>query len=453
MAGRSAVFGIGRFGDERRAQAGALILERVVETGSLVVRRIGGDRAGEMMVHRFLSSPAVQVDEIVETVSARTASACAGRVVVAVQDTTEINFAGRERARVGLGPAGDGKSAGFFMHPVLAVDAADEALLGVVDLQIWSRSGTPAAPRRQRELADKESVRWLKAAAAARLAGAARVVTVGDRENDIYGFFARRPAGVDLVVRAAQDRALVDGDRLFAAAADWPELARTQVKVAPRGPGDRGRIAEVALRAGPVQVRRPRNGHDPADPPALALNLVEVREVGDGGAGKPLLWRLITTLPVDDVAAAEQVVQFYRLRWRIEQCFRALKSDGLALEDVQLHERERLFKLAGIALVAAARTIQLVDARDGSSRPASDVIDPALIEAAEAIGRSKEGRTPRQQNPHPKGSLAWLAWIIARLGGWNCYYKPPGPKTMRTGWNQFAAMAAGYVMAKLPDVP
>ena len=28
----------------------------------------------------------------------------------------------------------------------------------------------------------------------------------------------------------------------------------------------------------------------------------------------------------------------------------------------------------------------------------------------------------------PPRSLAWLAWIIARLGGWNCYYKPPGPK-------------------------
>lgn len=422
-----------------------------METGSLVIRKVGGDRAGEMMVHRFLSSPAVQVSEIVETVATRTAAACAGRVVVAVQDTTEINFAGREAARLGLGPAGDGKSLGFFLHPVLAVDAADEALLGVVDLQIWSRA--PAArgrARRQRGMAEKESMRWLNAAnaAAERLADAARVVMVGDRENDIYGFFARRPQELDLVVRVAQNRALSDGEMLFAAAAEWPELGRVQVKVAPRGPGDRGRLAEVALRAGALTVRRPRNGYDPAEPPALSLNLVEVREVGEPATGKPLLWRLFTTLPVPDRAAVEQVVQFYRLRWRIEQTFRALKSDGLALQEVQLHERERLFKLAAVGLVAAARTIQLVDARDGSSRPATDVLDPVLVAAAEAIGRTKEGRTARQQNPHPKGSLAWLAWIIARLGGWNCYYKPPGPKTMRAGWNQFAAMAAGYLIAK-----
>jgi hypothetical protein len=54
-----------------------------------------------------------------------------------------------------------------------------------------------------------------------------------------------------------------------------------------------------------------------------------------------------------------------------------------------------------------------------------------------------EGKTPRQKYPHPTGWLPWLAWIIARLGGWNCYYKPPGPKTMRTGWDKLAAMTRG----------
>ena len=64
-----------------------------------------------------------------------------------------------------------------------------------------------------------------------------------------------------------------------------------------------------------------------------------------------------------------------------------------------------------------------------------------------AISASLEGATDRQKNPHKQGSLAWLAWIAARLGGWNCYYKPPGPKTMRAGWAQFATMAAGFLIA------
>jgi len=225
------------------------------------------------------------------------------------------------------------------------------------------------------------------------------------------------------------------------------------VQVAPRGPGDRGRQARLTLSARPVTIRRPQNAAAAGDPERLGLNLVEAREIDPPAGKEPLLWRLLTTLPAARYQEAAEVVHLYRLRWRIEQVFRAMKSDGLGLEETQLKDADRLFKLAAVALVAACRTIQLVDARDGSSRPASDVLDPALIEAAEAIGRSLEGKTERQKNPHPRASLAWLAWIIARLGGWTGYYKPPGPKTMRSGWTQFAATATGYLMANADKEP
>src|SRR5580693_8101003 len=89
----------------------------------------------------------------------------------------------------------------------------------------------------------------------------------------------------------------------------------------------------------------------------------------------------------------------------------------MRLEETQMHEAQRLFKLAVVGLATACRTMQLVDARNGSPRPATDVIDAALLSAAEAIGATLEGKTERQKNPHPPHSLAWLAWIIARLGG------------------------------------
>jgi hypothetical protein len=122
------------------------------------------------------------------------------------------------------------------------------------------------------------------------------------------------------------------------------------------------------------------------------------------------------------------VVRLYRLRWRIEEVFRILKSNGLKIEDSQLETADRLFNLAAFGLVAAARIIQLVDSRDGSTRPATDVIEADEIKAAAAISATLEGDTERQKNPHKKGTLAWLSWIAARLGGWNCYYKPPGPR-------------------------
>ena len=78
----------------------------------------------------------------------------------------------------------------------------------------------------------------------------------------------------------------------------------------------------------------------------------------------------------------------------------------------------------------------------------SDVLDPECLGAVAAIGRSREGATPRQQNPHPEGSLAWLSWIVARYGGWNCYGKPPGTKTMAQGWKQFVPVLTGFLMAQ-----
>src|SRR5262245_15627603 len=107
---------VGDFGDKRLARRGSKVFDRIVATGSLVQRRVGKTRAGELGMARFLESPAVSKEEIVETAARRTARSCLGRRVVVAQDTTEVNFAGREAGRWDLGPGGDGQSAGFLIH-------------------------------------------------------------------------------------------------------------------------------------------------------------------------------------------------------------------------------------------------------------------------------------------------------------------------------------------------
>jgi hypothetical protein len=279
------------------------------------------------------------------------------------------------------------------------------------------------------------------------LSEAAEVTMVSDRESDMYLLFARKPQRLDLIVRAAQDRSLVEGEKLFQALSGAEPLSRSEVRVAPRGPGDKGRVATVELRATSVRIARPQGMPRSEAPEAIELSLVEVRETNAPRSKSPLLWRLLTTRPVTCAVQAEAIVQLYRLRWRIEQIFRALKSDGLALDDSQVIDAERMFNLAAIGLAGAIRTIQLVDARDGGPRPASDVIDPSFGVALQRLSTKLEGKTLRQKNPHPPGSLAFVSWIAARLGGWNCYYKPPGPKTMREGWTRLAATLDGYALA------
>ena len=201
------------------------------------------------------------------------------------------------------------------------------------------------------------------------------------------------------------------------------------------------------LRAGTVTLRHPRNARCEGDTQSISITLVEAIEEHPPDGQKALHWRLLTSLAAQTEAEACEIVRLYRLRWRIEQTFRMLKSDGLRIEETQTGEPHRLFNLAALATAAAVRIIQLVDARNGSSRPASDVATEAQITAAAAVGPTLEGKTARQRNPHNAGSLAWMSWIVARLGGWNCYYKPPGPKTMRDGWQRFTAIAQGFNLA------
>lgn len=284
------------FGDIRVAERADWLFERVATAGTLVLRKLGESRAGEKAVHRFLSSPYVGVDRIVETLAARTAVQCSGRRILAVQDTTEINFSGRDKKRRGFGPAGDGQTPGFFIHPVIAVDVETEAVVGLVDAAIWTRRSGRAAARRGRPLEDKESERWLSGCqAAASVLSDARVTMVSDRESDIYLLFARRPERLDLIVRAAQDRKLADGGHLFAALAEAQALRRNDVRVAPRGPGDKGRIAHVELRAARVSIARPLTACRQDVPATIELTLVEAREVDAPAGTTPLLWRLLTT--------------------------------------------------------------------------------------------------------------------------------------------------------------
>ena len=113
-------------------------------------RKFGADRAAEVAAHRFLGSERVSAQAILEEAAARTAQACRGRRVVVAQDTTEINFSGRDNDRGDLGRGGDAKSLGFLIHPLVAIDAADEAVLGVVGAKIWSRPIAKIEKHRQK---------------------------------------------------------------------------------------------------------------------------------------------------------------------------------------------------------------------------------------------------------------------------------------------------------------
>ena len=162
---------------------------------------------------------------------------------------------------------------------------------------------------------------------------------------------------------------------------------------------------------------------------------------------EPVKWRLLTTHAVPDAATAWQIVAWYRARWIIEQLFRLLKQQGLRLEDSQIETAERLLKLVAIATHAAVITLQLLQARDGrSAEPASVALSGDELDTLDALQPGYNGHTPLQKNPYPHRSLAWAAWLIARLGGWDGYpsSRPPGPITFKNGIDKLRLLAQGW---------
>jgi Transposase DDE domain len=404
--------------------------------GGVRVRALGKDRAGEVRLGRFLHNKRVTPAEMVETARARTLKRVKGRHVLAIQDTTSLRDDGDQRS--------------LHLHPTIAVDAINGALLGLVDAILLQRTGGKRATKRARPFAEKESRRWLDATLRSGNladAGAACVTVVADREGDIYEEFALRPAQVELVIRAQQDRLLADGT-LLSRCLDEVAILGQETITLPAGPGRKARQAVLALRARPVRIRAPKrtpSAGAPAMADEVALWFVEAREVDPPEQVSPAHWLLLTTHAVPNLAAARLVTGFYRQRWTIEQLFRTLKTKGFDIEASRVEEGGAFENLATATLVAAVQVLQMVRERDGAARqPLADAFDLADQPAMAAICADLEGKTERQKNPHPPDSLAWASWICARLGGWTGYYGKPGPVTIHNGLLRLRAILHGW---------
>ena len=423
------------FGDRRVDRSYGFLHDRLVRQGprGLSVRRLGGNRAGEVRIGRFLRHDKVTVEKIVDRAAAGTASRVAGLDVLAIQDTTSFHDDGLGNSLVG--------------HATIAVEGEQGALLGLVDARVIERHGGGGKGAKSRAVCDKQSQRWLdglRASGRLAAAGAARVTAVADREGDIYEMFADRPEGVEVPVRAAQDRAVSQGTgRLFHSLADRPE--REHKVALPARPGQSKREARIAVRFGAVTLQRPKNRPAaPGLPAQQPVFLVEAREIAPPPGGTPAHWRLLTSHRVESFEQARWITQLYRRRWVIEQLFRTIKSKGFDIERVSMQTAP--FKtLCAMTLVAGISCMQMVQDRDGGARrPLQDAFDAEDRPALEAVSTTLEGKTEKQKNPHPKGSLAFAAWVCARLGGWTGYYGKPGPVVMLHGLYQFRAIQRGY---------
>src|SRR5512142_3078289 len=242
----------------------------------------------------------------------------AHRVVLAVQDTSALNYS-RHPATAGLGPIGSHSSQtiGLLLHSTLAVTPSGQPL-GFLHNAVRARSKRGLVrDRHQRKLVAKERYKWvesLKACQAlAPLCPETLLVNVTDREGDLYELFVEAlsvesPSKVHLLVRARHDRKLEDPSRTL-----WQEVARQPVastlKVRVGRRGDQpSRLAQLSVRFCAVQLRAPARL---SGQPSIQLWAIEAREVRPPKGVTPIVWHLLTTLPVTGAEEAIERVGWY----------------------------------------------------------------------------------------------------------------------------------------------
>jgi Transposase DDE domain len=435
---------------------------------SCCLRQLGETRKGEIRFNRFLHNKRVTAEEIAETAATHTARAAQGRHVLAIHDTTTLNFTKHAKSKKDFGKIGNGRDIGLYAHPTIVVEAAaagaigvDHAggILGLAGISVYRRepaktSAKTKAPLRdrKRKINDRESGRWLEglAAASSVLAEADTVTLVGDRESDIYELFAEsRPNNVHLLVRAQHNRALSEGGRLFEEMAKRPHIEGPGIEI-PAKRGRSARSAKVRIAFARLDIQRPGRVYGAKGlPKSIPVFAVHIEEIDPPRGEKPVMWLLLTTHNVESLADALQIVEWYRARWTVEQLFRTLKTQGFDIEESQIESFAEMRKLVVAALIASLRVLQLVHARNGDTgQKLTDAMEPADEPVVEALVEKLEGKTERLKCPHPKGSLGRLAWVAGRLGGWSGYvgkhHRPAGPKTIARGLIKFDAIREGW---------
>ena len=430
----------------------------MIDQGTICLRKLGQDRAGEVKLGRWLANDKVTKEELGRSICEKSRVLVGGRHILAIQDTTQLNYASKEKRISGLGPLGSSTCKGFFLHALLVVDAKENNCLGLGGLKSWVREPVikgrrKSDIRKKQMIEEKESYRWIETAERAKslLSASEEITFIADRESDIYEKWSRIPdKKTNVLVRCNQNRCLTNGTKLSAYVSQLQEFYSYEIDV-PAKPGKNiFRRAKVTLRYGEIEIKRPGKGIDKNTSLSLKLRVVDVKEIpGISKTKDPIHWCLLTTHKIDSTEQALQIVNWYCQRWHIEQFFRTLQKQGLKVESSQVETVESLIKLVTVACFAALQIMLLTLARHGKDQSASVIFDKDEQKLLLKLQKKLEGKTEKQKNLYPVGMLSWAAWIIARLGGWKGYKSesPPGPITIYDGLKCYQAIYKGWVLA------
>lgn len=425
----------------------------LIYSGSATINKTVKDHASKTATYRILDNKRIDHETVLEGSFRKCAENIDVEHVLCLQDTTEFNL-GHIANKIGkadpdIGPTTNKKVAGLFCHPVLVCDPSGETVYGLSSASIynrtWGQKDKYERDFKNLPIEEKESYRWIESArnTRMRIAKEVRLTIIGDRESDIYDEFVEvADDTTDLLVRSRVDRKLEnESGKLHAELGKQSSAGLIKVELAGNKSRDK-RTAKIEVRYCKVEITAPRRYKGPTK--SLSLYAVEAKEVTTGmrAGQQPIIWRLLTTHKIESFEQARQCIEWYKQRWLIEELFRVIKTKGFQIESTQLGNGAAIKKLIAFTLEAALQVMRLKLALDKKQEAKAGLIfSEKQMKLLALLLKKVEGKTAKQKNPYQKDTIAWAAWIIARLGSWTGYksHGPPGYITMKNGYDTFHA--------------
>jgi hypothetical protein len=408
---------------ERRAR---LILDRFASKPSLSIpAACDGHEAEREAAYRFFANDKVDDYEILRPHRQATIQRMSAySVVLLVQDTTEFDYSRPHEIVEGAGPLTYPARIGFHTHCQVAF-TPQRLCLGTIDANTWGRDPDEfgkAKERAQKPIQDKESYRWVlgyqRACEVAAEVPNTQVISVGDAENDIYECFSAgvstdQPHRAHWIIRACQlDRrlALSEEHHQLLQALQARPVSGTFVMQITKKAGRSARRATMEVRSASVTLHRPVRPADQPRLPEVKVNVVWVREIKPPAGEEPVVWVLLTSLPVDTFEQACLVADYYACRFQIEIYFKVLKS-GCQVEKLQLETADRIKACLALYQIVAWRVLYATML----GRECPDLSCEVIFSEAEW----KSVWTVQGQKPLPKQapSLGVFMKLVGELGG------------------------------------
>jgi Transposase DNA-binding/Transposase DDE domain len=396
--------------------------------------------------YRFFDNPHITPDALQAQHRRVTFESCRQHpVVLCVQDGSNV-----EASRIAGGQ--------WVMHSALAVTPGGD-VLGLLEQRFFKRVKRAAREsKKARRDRFRESDVWIDTVQAVKAVNSphTRLIHICDRgADDLRLMHSCMETSSGFVIRAHHDRNVEQAtDKLWSYMAQVPVSGQIEIEIGQqrcikrkiKGTTQRrprpARTAQLQVRFATVQLQPPSHSAPFTKP--LTVNVVYLKEPVEGAAA--VEWMLLTNLPVENRADALTIIDYYRIRWVIEEWHRALK-EGCRIGESQLQSIENLLRLISVLSPVAVRLLQL---RDWANLPSSDPmrakldlqqkVPQELIQAAAALGQYRVDQITPQQ--------FWQT--LARQGGWlgRKHDPRPGWKAIWIGWEIVSRIAQGIELAR-----